>query len=48
MTLSATAFILLGFATYLAGYLGGRSSAKYDMLELKMKLQRAELSKEER
>lgn len=48
MTLSATAFILLGFATYLVGYLGGKSSAKYDVLELKLKLQRAELTKEER
>lgn len=37
--------ILLALS-YVVGYLGGKSSARYDMLELKLKLQRAELKEE--
>lgn len=48
MTLSATAFVVLNVALYFAGYLNGKSSSKYDILDLKMKLQYAEYKKEER
>lgn len=34
--------------SYVVGYLAGRSTARYDIIELKMKLKCAEITKEER
>lgn len=48
MEIPIYAFFILITLPYAVGYVGGKTSAKYDILELKMKLQYAELKKEER